>query len=127
MGLQEKRLIEEYKRNIVPSLERELHKNAKTKITYEIDWTTFENDLKALHYLENQGLVYLNSVIKEICRDEVGTQAVKESIKKIAIKNAGGSVPKELTLEDGVLEVSCAWANDYYTESELVELIEQKL
>ena len=65
-----------------------------------------------------------------ICRDDLGKEAVAESVKKIVLENLDDPAGKGVTLKDGAVIVRCAWgkgSDGYFTDSEIHRAIERAL
>jgi len=45
-----------------------------------------------------------------ICQDDMGKEAVRESIRKVKLKNVAKAEEKSLAFVDGTLEMHCAYA-----------------
>jgi hypothetical protein len=48
--------------------------------------------------------------LRSICTDDMGKEAVRESVKKVKLKNVAKVEDKSLAFADGVLEMHCAYA-----------------
>ena len=48
--------------------------------------------------------------LRVICSDDLGKEAVQDSVKVIRIKNVKSKGDKSLAFADGALEMSCAYA-----------------
>ena len=127
MGLEEKKWVNEGKTEWVPKYQAEAQQAAGKAIAFEVDWNTFANDLKALQYFENQGLVTLVTVLKKICRESVGKEAI-QAVNKVVFKNLQDPSAKKANVAGGVIEIDAAWGKDgYFEEGELYKAIEQGL
>jgi hypothetical protein len=129
MGLEEKRWIKEMKDETVPKYMAALKEIVGFDLPFEVDWDSYSKDLEGLRNLEYQGMDRINSAFREICRDDIGKDAVKESIKKIILKNIDDPSKKGITLEKGVVTINFALGKDggYFSDSEIHHEIEGKL
>lgn len=128
MGLEEKRLMQQFQEVILPKFRNELKTMAGVDIPIEMDVTGFANDANALKYLEDQTRELINT-LRSLMSDAVGAQAVKDGVKKIVIKNAG-SGQKGLSLKDGIVELvtSCGKGLEgYVKDSEMKKVLENAL
>ena len=130
MGLIENRLIKLGKEEWVPGAQKDLRELTGGQQVYEIDWTTFTSDADALQNLQNQGLRRINSAFRNICRDELGKEAVNEQIKKIVVRNVATPSEKSVSLADGVVTVLGAWgkgSDGYFVDLDMAKTIEKAL
>lgn len=109
MGLNERRKIKEYQDTIVPERQAELSEICGCPIAYEIEWDTFAEDLEALNFLDNLSFHRINMAFRVICTDELGREAVAESLKRIRLKNVPTRDEMSMTFTDGLLEMHCAY------------------
>jgi hypothetical protein len=107
MGLLEKRALKAFqeKNNIA-----EINALAGFEIEFEIDWSTLALDDMSALYDEAFTKVYFDPIIgafKDITSDEMGTEGLKEILKKIVIKNTVGTATPEYAydFEDGTLTI----------------------
>jgi hypothetical protein len=130
MGLIENRLIKLGKEEWVPGAQKDLRELTGGQQVYEIDWTTFTSDADALQNLQNQGLRRINSAFRNICRDELGKEAVNEQIKKIVVRNVASPSEKSVSIADGVVTVLGAWgkgSDGYFVDLDMAKTIEKSL
>jgi hypothetical protein len=106
MGLAEKRIQQEYETTKIPENLAYYVKQtggATANIQVVIDWASLGDDKQAYENLDSVWLQPLQG-IEEVCKDDLGKAGVKESLKKIIIKNV--STPTSVELKDGVLTAS---------------------
>jgi len=130
MGLEEKRFVKMLKDEVVPKYTADLQEMSGAKLTYEPDWPSMENNLVALQNLEYQGMDRINSAFRGICGDDLGKEAVKESIKKIVLMNVDSADKKKISLSGGTLTIQCAWGADsdgYYVDTDIKTQVEKML
>lgn len=129
MGLPEKRAIEDAGKWL-PKREKEVQDISGAPIKYEVDWNTFENDLKGIQWLENNGPNEVSKAFRMVCKDQLGKDAVKGAVKKVVFKNAKDAKDKKLSLAKGVLEVQGAFAlgtSGRVADMEIAKLLEKSL
>jgi hypothetical protein len=130
MGLQEKRAIKAAEDGWLPKRQSELDGLAGTSVPFEIDWDSFEGDVKGIEWLEANGPAQVINAFRVLCKDELGKEAVKESVKSVSFKNVLAKDDKSLTFEGGVLALSCAFSQSpggRYGDREIRTLLESKL
>ena len=109
MGLAEQRKMKELRETTLPERVKEIAEICGAPIPYEVDWQSLANDAEGLNFLDNLSCHRLNMALRVICQDDLGKEAIRESLKLIRLKN----VPKDqmkLAFDDGVLEMHCAYA-----------------
>jgi hypothetical protein len=93
MGLAERRALKEFQDSSFPELQTKILEAAGFDIELEIDWPTLAEDGMSHMYSENLPKVYFEPLIEalgQITADEMGKEALQESIGKIVICNRGG-------------------------------------
>lgn len=110
MGLNERRKIEELKRDTFPERTLEIEEICGKAVPYEIDWESISDDAAALNFIDNLSCHRLNMALRMICQDDMGKQAVREGLKLVKLKNVKDADSRHIALTDGVLEMHCAYA-----------------
>ena len=110
MGLTEKRAIKTFQDTVYPALEKEINTTAGYPIEFDIKWDTLAVAEYAHLYNEGFTKIYFTPVInafKNITADDLGKEALKETVKKIVIKNENEnySYNNAYTLDNGVLTI----------------------
>lgn len=108
MGLIEKRLIKEAKETWLPGEAKDMQEAAGAPVEIDIDWASFESSADALKNLPHLGMRKMANAFRVICVDELGKEAVRESVKRVVITNVQGEA--KISLENGVITLACAFA-----------------
>ncbi len=108
MGLEEKRRIKELQEVTLPDRVREIEEICGAPIPYDVEWDTF--DAAALNFLDNLSCHRLNMALRTICADDLGKEAIRESLTLVKLKNVVAVDDKHIAFADGVLEMHCAYA-----------------
>jgi hypothetical protein len=111
MGLAERRKIQELKDSTLPARSREIAEICGREVPYEVDWATLENDAQALTFLDNLSCHRLNMALRTICIDDMGREAVRETLKLVKLKNVAEPAQRHVSFTGGVLEMHCAYAH----------------
>lgn len=93
MGLIEKRAIKNFQDNNYPALVNEINQAAGFEVPIEVKWDSLAKTDYAHLYDEGFTKVYFNTLaqaFKEITIDDLGKDALKETLKKVIIKNDNG-------------------------------------
>ena len=110
MGLEEKREIQKAETGWLPQRKAELKELCGGDVPYEIDWTSFDGDVKGLNWLEANGPAQVGVAFRIIGADDLGKQALREGVKKVVIKNVKEVGQKSCTFDGGVLTLACAYS-----------------
>jgi hypothetical protein len=110
VGLEERRKIKELEDEILPGRVAEIEEICGVAIPYEVDWPSFDGDLGGLNFLDNISCHRLNMALRVICADDLGKEAVRDSLKSIRLKNVKSVDEKSLAFAKESLDMSCAYA-----------------
>lgn len=110
MGLLEKRALKAFQEDNYQKLLSEINTLAGYTIEFDIKWDNITKDDYAAMYDEAFTKVYFTPFIealKEITADDMGKEALQETLKKVVIKNEGGFVygSTAYSFSDGVLTI----------------------
>src|ERR1700689_3113576 len=97
MGLNERRKIKELQDTTFPGRVKEIEEICGAPIPYEVDWDSLSDDMEALNFIDNISCHRLNMALRVICLDDMGKEAVRESLKKIKLKNVKSRGDMSLT------------------------------
>ncbi len=90
MGLAEKRTAKAFQENNYPALTKEINEIAGKSFEYEVNWDSLMKDGYSQFYEDGWTKIYFTPLIeslKTICEDEMGKEAIQESLDKIIIKD----------------------------------------
>src|SRR5580765_2854570 len=110
MGLNERRKIKELQETTLPERVKEIEEICGKAVSYEVDWESLADDAEGLNFLDNLSCHRLNMALRVICQDDLGKEAVRDSLKAIRLKNVKSKADMKMTFESGVLEMHCAYA-----------------
>jgi hypothetical protein len=130
MGLEERRKIKEYQDTIIPERTQELAEIVGGAIPYEIDWDTFADDAEALRFLDNLSFHRINMAMRVICTDDLGKEAVRDTVKSIKLKNVPSKDGMYLTVGDGALSMALNYSKGtegYYSDGDIRTALMAKL
>jgi hypothetical protein len=131
MGLAEKRLAKHIQEQVLPGFMAELGALAGFEPLLDIDWESFTAyDEYPLSRLEGDILPGLLAAFKSICRDELGREALKASLKRIRLENSDDPDRVELRFAEGELFHRMQLAGgtySRYSEEQIIALLEKSL
>jgi hypothetical protein len=130
MGLQERRKIKELQETTLPARSKEIEEICGRAIPYEVDWDSFANDMEALNFLDNLSCHRMNMALRMVCTDDTSREGVRDGLRLIKLKNVADRNSMKMTLENGVLEMHCAYAlrtDGLHNEGEIKDLLLRKL
>lgn len=113
MGLLEKRAVKAFQEGAYVNLTKEINDIAGYTVPFEVDWDSLAVADYTHLYDEGFTKVYFTPVInafKEITIDDLGKEALKETVKKIVIKNDSDIyyAEKAFAFDNGVLTIAHA-------------------
>lgn len=127
MGLLERRKIKELQDTTLPERTAELAEICGGgTIAYEVDWDSFADDLEGLNFLDNLSCHRTNMALRVICMDEMGKEAVPESLQRIKLQNVKTRPEMQISFAEGVLEMHCVYAqrtDGMYSDNEIREVL----
>ncbi|MBS1715268.1 MAG: hypothetical protein JST30_13120 [Armatimonadetes bacterium] len=130
MGLNEKRKIKELQEEVLPGRVKEIEEICGAAVPYEVDWSTLEDDLEGLNFLDNLSCHRLNMALRTICTDDMGKEAVRDSLKVVRLSNVKDRSDMAMTFEGGVLDMRCAYAlrtEGMFSDGQIRECLMAKL
>jgi len=128
MGLNERRKIKEIQETVLPGRVKEIEEICGKSIPYEVDFESMADDFNALNFMDNCSCHRLNMALRVICQDDMGKEAVRESLKLIKLKNVKDKAEMKLVFEGGTLEMHNAYGSqNYFSDNEIRELLIKKL
>lgn len=135
MGLAERRAAKEFQEKNFPALQTEIQKLAGSAVPIEVNWDQLATPEQARLYVESWPELYFKPVIealRQITRDQMGKDAVKDGLKKIEIRNSKGafSPHNAITFDNGTLAIDHHLSNVGDTSERtkyIIELLEKSL
>jgi hypothetical protein len=101
MGLIEKRLIKEAKDTWIVEEQKDMRAIANSEVVIDVDWASFETDEPALKNLQHLGVRKMSNAFRVICGDELGKEAVRDSILRVVVVNVKDAKEGSVALENG--------------------------
>ncbi len=123
MGLTEKRHVKKLEEETIPTVKAEVKEIAGIDLEIEIQWDGMSNDNGAISNVENTLLV-LPQVFREICVDDLGKKCVRKDVRKALFVNQKAD---EVTLVNGVVNISCEWSYTCWGDEGIRSGIEKAL
>ena len=130
MGLTERRKIKELQDTTLPGRVKEIEEICGKPIQYEVDWDSLADDAEGLNFLDNISCHRLNMALRAICLDDMGKEAVRDSLNLIKLKNVKDKAAMRINFDGGILEMHCAYAlrtDGMYSDNEIREVLMAKL
>jgi hypothetical protein len=110
MGLAEQRKIKEHQDKAIPAVQKQIQEACGRTVQIEIDWDSFTKDPTSLDWVgTTSGLYAVGDGVEGVCSDDLGKTAVRENLKKIAVRNVPDVAQEKLNFADGTLTVQWAW------------------
>jgi hypothetical protein len=110
MGLAEKRAIQDFQNNKFDSWKRQISEAAGCDLQFNIQWDTLTKDGESHLFEEGFQKVFFQPLLdamKQICKDQMGKDAIKAGVKEIHILNKSGnySPGRAITFQNGILTI----------------------
>ena len=131
MGLKEKKAAKSIEDQYLSDYQKEINDIVGKALPININWDTFEMDY--IKFVPSVCLQTLTDGLKEVCSDDIGKEAIQESINSIevyCIPNEGAEDKKSLTLEAGVFALTACWGghhSGFFTDLVIREFLENNL
>lgn len=118
MGLDEKRKLKEIQDGPLKAAQSKIKDILGVEIPIELDVATFTT-LNELNTFQHTGLNQAVEMVKSIAKDDMGKEALKESLKKIVFRNLPVDVSSKnkATFDNGVLTNESTWGGGSYAHS----------
>jgi hypothetical protein len=130
-SLEEKREIQKATSGWLPEKNKELAElSGGGSMTFDVDWATFAGDLQGLNWLEFNGAQQVVNAFRMVGADDLGKSALRDSVKKVVVKNVREPNQKSLGLDGGVLTLACAFAKSpggRFSHDEIRDFLTSKL
>lgn len=125
MGLEEKRKAKMLQDEVIPKVSKAIKEITAKDIPIEVIWQGINHEIDRMINVERT-LEELPEVFKNICIDDIGRDAVKESIHKIIIKHS--EQENDIFLRNNAVEiVNYYWQSSYWDESSIRTRLEKAL
>lgn len=105
MGLAEKRAMKEAETKWLAKRNAELQQISGGALSYEIEWESFADDAKAIEWLESNGPQQVAMAFRQICKDELGKEAIQEAINKVVLRYVADPEARDVECAEGVLSI----------------------
>jgi hypothetical protein len=129
--LDEKREMKKANDEWLPVKNKELAElSGGGKMSFEVDWATFEGNLQAMNWLEFNGPQQVVNAFRMIGTDDLGKEALRDGVKKIVVKNTAEEKDKGMAMKDGVFTLTCSFAKSpggRFTHDQIKEFLSSKL
>jgi len=141
MGLAERRIIQKFQNEIFPGLKKRIDDAAGFEVPLEVDWEKLaQPDIEGMglpsqsqRYMELWPGVYFEPLIQsleEICADDLGKQALKDSLKQVEITRSEPEAADSISFTNGVLRIDHKFVNAHAVtprKDAIVALMEKAL
>lgn len=135
MGLKEKRAAKNFEETKFPELKEGINTAAGFDVEMDVQWDKLATDGQDHLYDENWGQLYflpIKNAFAEICQDDMGKEALKETLKKVVVTNEKDaySPHSAITFEEGVLHFDHSLSNvgqDKERATYIVELLSKAM
>jgi hypothetical protein len=130
MGLAERRKIKELSEVTLPEREKEIAEICGATVKYDVDWASMSDNMEALNFMDNISCHRLNMALRVISCDDMGKEALRDSLKTVKLKNVNSKSEMAMSFGDGVLEMHCAYAlrtDGMFSDNEIRQYLMERL
>ncbi len=137
MGLAERRAMTAFQNDVYPGALDKMRKAAGFDVAVDVDWDSFAGspNFNPDYFSENileAVFIPIENVFVELCSDEMGREALKESLETISIKCEVEASRATLAFEGGTLSiarglVNCGGLNSVWDADAMQKLLEENL
>lgn len=110
MGLAEKKQIRAMEEETIPEFKQKISEAVGTDVEITVDFDSFQT-VAQMQEIHHQCLGRVLEGIQAIVKDDLGKEAMQESVKTIVVGNVEDDESKKISLADGTLTVVGNWAN----------------
>ncbi|VAW84196.1 hypothetical protein MNBD_GAMMA16-61 [hydrothermal vent metagenome] len=108
MGLAEKKVIKSLEEEVIPALRSRINAAIGKDIEISINWDSFETEAQ-LREVQHQCLDRIAEGLEKIAKDDMGKEALNESLNTLVVNNITDASAKKIELSDGTLTVDGKW------------------
>lgn len=129
MGLAEKKKIRSIEESNILDTKKKLNSAIGKDIEISVNWDSFQT-VKQIQEIPHQCLGRIVEGIQIIAKDDMGKEALQESLTTIQVNNIEDVAAKKITLADNILTVDAMWedySNGIFTANDYVKKIEDLL
>ena len=108
VGLAEKKQIKALEDDIIPEIQSKLGNMIGKQVEVSVNWDSFET-VAQLQEIQHQCLGRIVEGLQRIADDDMGKEALAESVESIKSNNIANAGDKKISLEGGVLTVDGKW------------------
>jgi len=129
MGLEEKRYIKTLTDEVIPTFKNDLKAIIGKDVDLAMNWDTFSTSAQ-LQEVQHQCLGRILDGIRKIAADDMGKEALSETLATIKINNVSDSAAKKIELSGNTLTVDAKWedfSSGIFTDTDYSTQIEKAL
>jgi len=129
MGLKENRAAQKVQ-DQQASFDKKLSDYIGKEYSFTVNWDSFMENEKAISMLPGGLFARVSKGFSKVCKDDLGKEAVHESLKAITVEHVEDPSQKSLTFEDGTLSIVVALHNTskgIFTDTEYAKAINDAL
>jgi len=110
MGLAEKKVIKGLETDVIPEVITRINGLIGKDIEISVNWDSFETAAELME-LQHQCFGRIATGLERICEDDMGKEALNESLNKLVINNITDASTKKIEFSDGILTVDGKWGD----------------
>jgi hypothetical protein len=113
-------LIERIQHEVVPGKQAELQSLTESRISYDIDWSSFGDNAEAVTQFTTVGFNLILDAFRILCQDDLDLEAIREKLSRIVIHQTPDRDLDGITVVQDVVRMPWRWGGDIGLDSETV-------
>ena len=128
MGLEDKRFKKHLETETLPDIAKQLAEIAGTDIEIDIDWESFSTK-ESMQEIEHQVFGRVLESMQAVAVDDIGREALQESMKSVSVKNLESKDNRSCTFEAGTLMLQTDWTDFWsiFSAEDIKGILEESL
>lgn len=111
-------LAERIERDVLPGKQAELQSLIESRISYDIDWSSFGANTEAITQFTTVGFNMILDAFRILCKEDLDLEAIREKVNRVAIHQTADRDLESITVVQDVVRIPWRWGGDVGLDSE---------
>ncbi len=128
MALEDKRFLHLLNTEILPKIAEQITESVGAEVEIDIDWESFSSK-ESMQEIEHQVFGRVLEALKAIAVDDIGKDALKESLKSISVIHLASKEDRACTFDKGCLTLQTDWTDFWsiFSAADIQKIMEEEL
>ncbi len=128
MALEDKRFKQSLTTEVLPEIVKELSDVVGGDVEIDIDWESFTSK-ESMQEIQHQVFGRVLEALRAIAVDDIGKEALQESMKAVSVIHLPSKDKRECTFEKGCLKLQTDWTDFWsiFSAADIQEIMEKEL